>query len=232
MAPPGLASHHAEVGGARKPIRTQRSFTTRAREAGCSVAARDNTHLRGNIARGLVTHLHADAAMIAKHAHMPNSVSKLQWKVWHFFEDPASSRAAKHFSFFMMTTIIVSVLNFCFASVPECKYIDYALLCRPHDDTAQPWFFIEAGCIMIFSVEFVLRLLCCPAAGGVLSFCRNPANVIDLVAIMPWYIDRVGLEGPGFLSLLRIIRITRIARIFKMSKNRQVERVGEGWRVV
>ena len=221
MAPPGLASHHAEVGGARKPVRTQRSFTTRAREAGCSVAARDNTHLRGNIARGLVTHLHADAAMIAKHAHMPNGVSKLQLKVWNFFEDPASSRAAKHFSFFMMTTIIVSVLNFCFASVPECKYIDYALLCRPHDDTAQPWFFIEAGCIMIFSVEFVLRLLCCPAAGGVLSFCRNPANVIDLVAIMPWYIDRVGLEGPGFLSLLRIIRITRIARIFKMSKNMQ-----------
>ena len=66
----------------------------------------------------------------------------------------------------------------------------------------------------------------CPAAGGVLSFCRNPANVIDLVAIMPWYIDRVGLEGPGFLSLLRIIRITRIARIFKMSKNMQVEWVG------
>ena len=72
--------------------------------------------------------------------------------------------------------------------------------------------------------QFVLRLLCCAAAGGVLSFCRNPANVIDLVAIMPWYIDRVGLEGPGFLSLLRIIRITRIARIFKMSKNMQVHR--------
>jgi len=99
--------------------------------------------------------------------------------------------------------------------------MDYVLLCRPEDETAQPWFFIEAGCIMIFSAEFALRLLCCPAAVGLLNFCRNPANVIDLVAIMPWYIDRVGLEGPGFLSLLRIIRITRIARIFKMSKNMQ-----------
>ena len=69
------------------------TFTSRVREAGCSVAARDNTHLRGNFARGFVTHLHADAAIIA---HMPNSVSKLQWKVWQFFEDPSSSRAVRH----------------------------------------------------------------------------------------------------------------------------------------
>ena len=33
------------------------------------------------------------------------------------------------------------------------------------------------------------------------------------VAIMPWYIDRVGLEGPGFLSLLRIIRAPRPPRV-------------------
>ena len=81
----------------------------------------------------------------------------------------------------MMSTILTSVLNFCFASVPTCEYIDYVLLCRPVDETAQPWFFIEAGCIMIFSGEFLLRLLCCPATVGLVDFCRNPANVVDLV---------------------------------------------------
>ena len=151
---------------------------------------------------------------------------------------PPCAPQAKHFSFFMMSTILASVLNFCFASVPTCeytslgrkhggagfgqlalrsyfprqtvpqaspgfgeprplsrvvragrpyspcfrpRYMDYVLLCRPVDANAQPWFLIEAVCIMIFSAEFALRLLCCPAAVGLLSFCRSPANVIDLV---------------------------------------------------
>ena len=74
------------------------TFTSRVREAGCSVAARDNTHLRGNFARGFVTHLHSDAAIISHMhmPHMPNNISKLQWKVWQFFEDPSSSRAVRH----------------------------------------------------------------------------------------------------------------------------------------
>lgn len=150
---------------------------------------------------------------------------------------PPCAPQAKYFSFFMMTTILTSVLNFCFASVPTCeytarsrawrcrfrpagspgllprqavpqassgfgqprpfslvvragrsyspcfrpRYMDYVLLCRPVDATAEPWFLIEAVCIIIFSAEFVLRLLCCPAGVGLLTFCRNPANVVDLV---------------------------------------------------
>ena len=160
---------------------------------------------------------------------------------------PPCAPQAKYFSFFMMNTILTSVLNFCFASVPTCeyasrgrkqdgagfgqlalqscfprqtvpqaapgfgqprplsrvvrasrpyrpyfrpRYMDYVLLCRPEDETAQPWFFIEAGCIMIFSAEFALRLLCCPAAVGLLNFCRNPANVIDLVRLRPSSLSR------------------------------------------
>ena len=87
---PRRPSGSSEVG---RKLGRAGTFTSRVREAGCSVAARDNTHLRGNFARGFVTHLHADAAIIA---HMPNNMSKLQWKVWQFFEDPSSSRAVRH----------------------------------------------------------------------------------------------------------------------------------------
>ena len=71
------------------------TFTSRAREAGCSVAARDNTHLRGDLVRGFVTHLHADAASLADVSKHLNNASKLQWKVWQFFEDPSSSKAVR-----------------------------------------------------------------------------------------------------------------------------------------
>jgi hypothetical protein len=88
--PPGGMSHSSGDPGR---LMKAASFTSRVRQAGVSVAARDNTHLRGNFARGLVTHLHADTAIIA---HMPSNVSKLQWKVWQFFEDPNSSKAVRH----------------------------------------------------------------------------------------------------------------------------------------
>jgi len=59
------------------------------------------------------------------------------------------------------------------------------------------------------------------------GFFTGLANIIDIVAILPWYIEIViaSLAGEGtslsFLSVLRIIRIFRIARLFKFSKNLQ-----------
>ena len=85
----------------------------------------------------------------------------------------------------MMATILTSVLNVCFASVPDCEWIDYKRLCLPRDPDASPWFEIEAVCIMIFSAEFVLRVLACPAGPGIVAFCRNFANIIDVVRAAP-----------------------------------------------
>ena len=81
----------------------------------------------------------------------------------------------------MMSTILTSVLNFCFASVPTCEYVDYRLLCRPVDEGAQPWAHIETGCILLFTAELAIRVLCCPARVGLRKFCTSPGNVIDLV---------------------------------------------------
>lgn len=55
--------------------------------------------------------------------------------------------------------------------------------------------------------------------------CMHTAYALQ-VAIMPWYIDRVGLEGPGFLSLLRIIRAP--ARLGLRTRGR-VDGQGQGW---
>jgi len=46
-----------------------------------------------------------------------------------------------------------------------------------------------------------------------------PSNVIDLLAIMPFWLD-VFLDGGGggFLMVLRVLRLTRIFRVFKLGK--------------
>ena len=90
------------------------------------------------------------------------------------------------------------------------------------DDGRSPYFEIEAFCIIVFTIEYLLRLFCSPQGPGVLTYITTLSNIIDLVSIVPWYLERA-LTGSnlGVLSVLRLLRLTRITRIFKMSKNFQ-----------
>ena len=95
------------------------------------------------------------------------------------------------------------------------------------DESRSPFFEVETFCIMVFTAEYVLRLLCSPQGPGVWGYVSALPNIIDLVSILPWFIENImllaGIEpsGIGVLSVLRLIRLTRITRIFKMSKNFQ-----------
>lgn len=178
-----------------------------------------------------------------------------QRKLWAFLDDPASSKPAKFFSLLMMSVIITSVINFCLASIPyNCwwengglinetainetdgstyvvEYLAYdpVRMCDKMQDNAPiPFETIEMVCIILFTIEFLLRVVTCVAGPGFVGFFTGFANIIDVVAILPWYVELiiavvVGAGGGdiSFLSVLRIIRIFRVMRLFKMSKNMQ-----------
>ena len=110
-------------------------------------------------------------------------------------------------------------------------------LCKKIKVGASPYYEIEYFCVMIFSLEYIFRIASAPAGPGVWNFVWPGSkagfmNLIDLVAIMPWYItvDRtVGTRPDPYsssgsvknLGVLRVIRLARVLRIFKMSKNFQ-----------
>ena len=164
-----------------------------------------------------------------------------RWHVWQTLEDPGSSKLAKGVSTFVMLIITISVVNFIVGSQrdPACGYKpsggftpEKAYECGAYklsDDgsaLAPTLNGLETFCIMVFTVEYVLRLLCCSVAMRVSSFIFSPLNMIDLIAILPWYLDfvlgalqvEVSVEG---LSVLRVIRLLRVVRVFKMSRNFQ-----------
>lgn len=86
------------------------------------------------------------------------------------------------------------------------------------------FFVMDAFCIGIFTIEFVARMLCSPATVGLRTFMLSLANWIDVIAIVPFYVDVVFIMAAAesdlkVLAILRIVRLTRILRVLKFSKS-------------
>uniref|UniRef100_A0ACB8EB85 Potassium voltage-gated channel sub A member 3 n=1 Tax=Sphaerodactylus townsendi TaxID=933632 RepID=A0ACB8EB85_9SAUR len=110
---------------------------------------------------------------------------------------------------------------------------------QPHAGTSpfftDPFFLIETLCIIWFSFELLVRFFACPSKP---EFSRNIMNIIDIVAIIPYFItlgtelaqeqqkrEQPGAAGNGgqqqamSLAILRVIRLVRVFRIFKLSRH-------------
>ena len=170
----------------------------------------------------------------------PSPKSSLRYRIWLTLDDPSHSRMARYSSTFVIVVIAVSVINFIVGTerFPKCAFSpagfspEVAYMCGAGklSDSGSPLaeFLngLETFCIMVFTVEYVLRILTCTTKMRIHHFVLAPMNVIDLIAILPWYLDlvlavlkvEVSVEA---LSLLRVVRLTRVVRIFKMSKKFQ-----------
>ena len=80
---------------------------------------------------------------------------------------------------------------------------------------------IEALCVIFFTCEIILRFWSCPSR---LYFFSEPFNVIDILAILPNFIEiivKALIEdedlNADFLTVLRIFRIAKIVRLSRRS---------------
>ena len=82
--------------------------------------------------------------------------------------------------------------------------------------------------VVLFSVEYVARLWSCvekPAykkpVSGRLRFAITPLAVIDLLAVLPFYLPFTGIDL-RFLRALRMMRIFRVAKLGRYSQSLQI----------
>jgi voltage-gated potassium channel len=128
-------------------------------------------------------------------------------EVAHAGEDTASRR----FDIFMLTLISLNVLAVMLESV---DYIAVTYLVYIH--------IFDVFSVAVFTVEYGLRLWTCTldkryhsAIKGRFRYSLTPFALVDLFAILPFYIPFV---IPLDLRFIRILRLLRIGRVLKMGR--------------
>lgn len=152
-----------------------------------------------------------------------------QRMIWELFEYPDTSIGARIVAVISVCIITISIVTFCIETLPEfrfrtvCNFNASAInneTCKEeeiHDDKAMPWFAIESACIVWFTFEYFMRLISSPQK---LLFVRSFLNLIDVIAIIPYYITLpMSTSSISSLGVLRVIRLVRVFRIFKLSRH-------------
>lgn len=129
-------------------------------------------------------------------------------KLWLWFENPQTNLIAKTFyyvtGFFIAVSVISTIIETVDCSGETCgrKYSTIFLS-------------IEASCVIVFTIEYMLRLFAAPDR---CLYARSVLSVIDIIAILPFYISMFmpdqSISGP-FVTL----RVFRVFRIFKFSRH-------------
>ncbi|XP_068597075.1 potassium voltage-gated channel subfamily G member 3 [Brachionichthys hirsutus] len=129
------------------------------------------------------------------------------------FEEPTSSLAAQILATVSMLFVVVSMVMLCTSTLADWKTAE----------TLDQHRIIEAVCIGWFTAECVVRFL---VSRDKCAFVRRPLNIIDLLAISPYYVsvavamltgENSQLQRAGVT--LRILRIMRIFWVIKLARH-------------
>ena len=150
----------------------------------------------------------------------PMPANKFQKKVWELFEYPDTSCGARVIAWLSCTVVLLSIIIFCLETLPEFKKDHDSDGGRQHVKSKQEtiFFLLEAACIGWFSLEYLIRFLSSPHK---CKFVVKALNVIDLVAILPFFVALAAENqdaSVSSLAVLRAVRLVRVFRIFKLSR--------------
>ncbi|XP_078400693.1 potassium voltage-gated channel subfamily G member 4a [Cetorhinus maximus] len=148
-------------------------------------------------------------------------------KLRDMVENPQSGLPGKVFACLSIIFVTITVISICISTMPELRTEDERDKCSQR---CYNMFIIETICVAWFSLEFVLRFI---QTRSKWQFLRGPLNIIDMLAILPYYVALVVDKGPADsnkpsgsniylekLSLvLRILRALRILYVMRLARH-------------
>lgn len=130
-------------------------------------------------------------------------------RVWQIVEKAESGdNISRAFDIFILTLIFLNVFAVILGSVQsiQARFTTFLTV-------------FEIVSVIIFTVEYIIRLWSCTADQhftrpilGRFRFVFKAMSLIDLLAILPFYLPFLGVDT-RFLRVLRLLRILRVAKI-------------------
>lgn len=117
---------------------------------------------------------------------------------------------------FIAVTVILLVLG----SLPSMQRYDPLTNITDVDPMLET---ADAVCVGWFTMEYIIRFWASPSR---FEYFRSPLSLIDLVAILPFYVELFGMLGFNqilfrsfiVMRLLRMLRVLRVLRILKVAR--------------
>ncbi|EDO47600.1 predicted protein, partial [Nematostella vectensis] len=142
-------------------------------------------------------------------------VKRNREKIWSFLTEPETSFSALIY-FYIIS--LVTMLN-ALLVVAETNNCEVNRKCGEiHEDV---FFTIDAFCVAVFTADYGARLA---TAKQRLHFARAGMNIIDVLALLPFYLTLILNyafnihQDYSFLTILRLFRVFRIIRLTKRSE--------------
>ncbi|XP_007890632.1 potassium voltage-gated channel subfamily G member 3 isoform X2 [Callorhinchus milii] len=146
-----------------------------------------------------------------------DSQSSRKWleRMRRTFEEPTSSVAAQVLATVSILFVIVSMVVLCASTLPDWKTAE--------NNSVEEHRIIEAICMGWFTAECIVRFL---VSKNKCDFLRKPLNIIDLLAISPYYVsvlmslftgENSQLQRAGVT--LRVLRMMRIFWVIKLARH-------------
>ena len=154
---------------------------------------------------------------------------RLQRKLWLLMEVPDSSLPARIIACVSILVILVSITIFCLETLPgyhdgmasiNMKQINKSATNTEsvhRESVIKSFHIMEQISVAWFLLEYLLRFISSPNKW---KFVKSFANMIDLIAILPFFVAILCETNRGSsLAVVRVIRLARIFRVFKLSRH-------------
>jgi len=132
-------------------------------------------------------------------------------KAWYItlhliMEDESYSTVSGIVAFFIMFLIAAST----------CTYVLQTL---PTWESWVGWQLLEGVVSILFSVEFLLRVLSCR---NISKYMSDTMNIIDFCAVAPFWIEILPIQGLD-TNVLRVIRVVRLLRLIRLARSSGIQ---------